>query len=56
MSLIPYLKPSMAVRTQKGSLALALVITGDNKFVMSGFLGHYDAQHREEDCKTLDRR
>jgi hypothetical protein len=45
MSLIPYPKPKMVVCAQKGSLALTLVITGDNKFVMSGFLGHKGVLH-----------
>jgi hypothetical protein len=45
MSLIPYPKPEMVVCAQKGSLALTLVITGDNKFVMSGFLGHKGVLH-----------
>jgi hypothetical protein len=45
MSLIPYPKPKMVVCAQKGSLALTLVITGDNKFVMSGFLGHRGVLH-----------
>ncbi len=56
MSLIPDPKPSMVVCTQKGSLALTLVIAGDNKFVMSGFLGGYGALRYEEDRRTQGRR